>query len=93
MPSRTNSPPEVRIFLASFDLFPRNDARIMQRANYDLRNQLKKNAKEKRIISKCNAYRVSPHDNHVVIEYIDTEKKKDFQIRLRVIYQLVSVRF
>lgn len=65
----------------------------MQKAIRDLSSQLRKNAKERKIIGECDSCRVDRKQNYARIEFLDTSKPEKYQVRLVVTYALTNIRF
>lgn len=85
--------PSFQFVMVSFDMMPKSNQGLMQKAVSDLSSQLRKNAKERRIIGECDSCRVDQKENYARIEFLDTSKPEKYQVRLVVSYALANTRF
>lgn len=88
MASKSHTFPEVKAIMVSFDMLPRQDEGLVRMARYDL-SRMKGVAKQKKAISMSNAYRVWRSERQVRIEFLDTGKPEEKQIKMRFIYELM----
>ena len=87
MPSKPHTFQEIRAILVSFDMVPRENARLVQMVRYDL-SRMKSVAKQKRALAGCNAYRVWRSEKRIRIDFLDTNRPEESRTRFRMICEL-----